>query len=364
VFRFFERSPTPGAALGSVHRALAAVAVAAAILALGTSVAAQSHASAAQLLGQRFGFTTDQLAAVDAGTPVAVVLPSSVDHEIAVAGAVFVRAGAGRLASLLQDVERLETGKGFIRTRKLRNPPRLGDFAGFQLPTADVEALRDCRPGQCDVKLSQDGFDLFAKTDWSAPDAADGVNARARQWSLDYVVAYRKGGDRELAVYLDAGKPQSVAREFEEMTGSPDIWPDALTPLATYFRGYPAAARPGRTSDFFYWSLAEFGLKPVFRINHVVVHGTGSKSGLLHVVAVKQLYASHYFHTAFEVRAVVSDGRPSSEGVYLVMLNMARSDGLTGVLGSLIIKPKATRGSRGGLERALAAIKRMAEAGR
>ncbi|MFO7692263.1 MAG: hypothetical protein R6V57_04160 [Vicinamibacterales bacterium] len=352
-------------ALGFVPRAsAAAVVVAAAILALGVSVAAQSQAPAARVLGQRFGFTTNQLAAVDAGTPVAVVLPSSVDREIAVAGAVLVRATPARLASLLQDVERLETGKGFIRTRKLRNPPRLGDFAGFQLPADDVEALRDCRPGRCDVKLGQDGFDLFAKTDWSAPDAAAGVNARARQWSLDYVLAYRKSGDQKLAVYLDSKKPQSIAREFEEMTGSPDIWPDALTPLATYFRGYPAAARPRRTSDFFYWSLAEFGLKPVFRINHVVVHGTGRASGLLHVVAVKQLYASHYFHTALEVRAVLSDERPSSKGVYLVMLNMARSDGLTGVLGGLIIKPRAISGSRSGLERALAAIKRMAEAKR
>jgi hypothetical protein len=64
-----------------------------------------------------------------------------------------------------------------------------------------------------------------------------------------------------------------------------------------------------------------------------------------------------------EVRAVVSDGRPPGKGVYLVMLNMARSDGLTGVLGGLIIRPRATNGSRNGLERALAAIKRRAEAG-
>ena len=199
--------------------------------------------------------------------------------------------------------------------------------------------------------------------DWSARDAAARVNTLARQRSLDYVLAYRKGGDRKLAVYLDSEEPRSVEREFEELIGRADVWPDALTPLASYFRGYPTASRPRHTTDFFYWSLAEFGLKPVFRINHVVVHGTARTSGLLHVVAVKQLYASHYFHTALEVRAVVSDGRPSGKGVYLVMVNVARSDGLTGVLGGLVIKPKATSGSRGGLERALAAIKRMAEAG-
>lgn len=365
VLRSLSLSRTPGMVQASVLTTSAAVlATAAAILALHASVAAQSHESAAQLLGQRFGFTPSQLAAVDAGTPVAVVLPSSVDREIAVAGAVFLHATGARLVSVLQDVERLESGGGFIRTRKLSAPPQLGDFTGFQLPAADVQALRGCRPGRCDVKLSQNGFDLLAKFDWSAPEAEARVNALARQTSLDYVLAYRKGGTRNLAVYLDSDKPQSVAQEFEEMIGSVALWPDTLTPLAEYLRGYPTAARPRLTRDFFYWSLAEFGLKPVFRINHVVVHGTGRTSGLLHVVAVKQLYASHYFQAAFEVRAVVSDGRPSGKGVYLVMLNMARSDGLTGVLGSLIIKPKATNGSRKGLERALAAIKRIAETGR
>ena len=315
MFRFLTLKRTLSVVPAALLAASAAVlAVAAAVLALHASVAAQSHVSAAQLLGQRFGFTPGQLAAVDAGTPVAVVLPSSVDREIAVAGAVFVHATAARLVSVLQDVERLESGEGFIRTKRLSDPPRLADFAGFQLPAADVEALRDCRPGRCDVKLGQGAFDLLAKIDWSAPDAAARVNALARQASLDYVLAYRKGGNQELAVYLDSDRPQFIAREFEEMIGRVDLWPDVLPPLAKYLRGYPTAARPRLTSDFFYWSMAEFGLKPVFRINHVVVYGTGRTSGPLHVVAVKQLYASHYFHTALEVRAVVSDARPVRQG--------------------------------------------------
>jgi hypothetical protein len=347
----------------SVLTASAAVlAAATAILALHATAAAQSRETTAQLLGRRLGLTPAQLAAVDAGTPVAVVLPSSVDHEIALAGAVFVHATAARLAFVLQDVERLESGRRFLCTKRLSNPPRLGDFAGFQWPADDVEALRSCRPGRCSVKLGRPAFDLLTKIDWSAPDAAARANAFTRQASLDYVLAYQKGGDRNLAIYLDSEKPQSVAREFEEMSSRVDLWPDALAPLTKYLRGYPAAARTRQTSDFFYWSLAEFGLKPVFRINHVVVHRTGRTSGLLHLVAVKQLYASHYFRTAFEVRAVVSDGGPSAKGVYLVTLNMARSDGLTGILGGLISKPRATGGSREGLERALAAIKRMAEA--
>ncbi len=364
MFRSLTLGRTFSLVRAAVLAASAAVLVAAAAVpAQQASVGARSQGPVAQSLGQRFGFTPDQLADVDAGTGVAVVLPSSVDREIAVAGAVFVRATGVRLVSVLQDVERLESGKGFIRTKSLSNPPRLADFAGFELPPADIEALRDCAPGHCDVKLGQGAFDVLAKINWSAPDAAVHVNAFARQSALDYVVAYRKGGNKELAVYLDSDRPQFIAREFDEMISRVDLWPDVLPALATYLRGYPTSARPPMTRDFFYWSMAEFGLKPVFRINHVVVYSTGRSSGPLHVVAVKQLYASHYFHTALEVRVVVNDPRRSAKGVYLVVLNMARSDGLTGLFGG-VIKSRASNGSRDGIERALAAIKRMAEAGR
>ena len=86
----------------------------------------------------------NQLAAADAGTGVAVVLPSSVDHEIAVAGAVFVRADRCRLVSVLQDVERLESGKGFIRTKTPEQPAASG-----RLRRAAVAALRSGGAARC-----------------------------------------------------------------------------------------------------------------------------------------------------------------------------------------------------------------------
>ena len=85
IIRSLTRSPAPGGMRRSGVGTSAAVLAAAAVLALHLSAAAQSHESSAQLFGQRFGFTESQLAAVDAGTSVAVVLPSTVDHEIAIA---------------------------------------------------------------------------------------------------------------------------------------------------------------------------------------------------------------------------------------------------------------------------------------
>jgi hypothetical protein len=51
----------------------------------------------------------------------------------------------------------------------------------------------------------------------------------------------------------------------------------------------------------------------------------------------KMLYASHYFHTALELRFLVKDtARPNAIGFYLISLNRSRSDGLTGLFGGIV----------------------------
>ncbi len=340
--------------LGVLSMACMAVAVAA----LG-----QPRPEAARLdafLRSRFGLTPQQVALVRQGQPVAVALPTTVAREIQVGGAIHVRATAERVTNLLQDVERLESGEGFIRTKRLSDPPRLSDFNDLALPAEDIAALRTCRPGNCEVKLGTGAFDLLAKFDWSAPDVTGRINELARQLSLGYIDAYRRGGDAELAVYRDSARPQFIAAEFADMVTHAGLWPEILRPLDDYLLGYPKTPAPPGSTNFFYWSLADFGLKPVIRLNHVVVFRTGLAEGPEDVVAVKQLYASHYFHTALELRAVVADEGPDPAGSTVVILNMARSDGLTGLFGG-IIKSKARAGSRQGLESALAAIRRMAE---
>ena len=315
------------------------------------------------LLETKFGFSAAQVATIRRGQPVARVLPSSVDREVAIGGAVHVKASAERLVDLLQDVERLESGKSFLATRRLSTPPRLEDFDGLTLPKGDVDALKRCRPGSCDVKLGQGAFDQLKQIDWNQPDAAAAVNRLARRAALEYIQAYRKGGNQELAIYLDTDRPQFIAREFADMLTRTRLLPESIPALSDYLLNFPLASLPPGSSDLFYWSLADFGLKPVVRLNHLVVYSTGEPAGMRYAVAVKQLYASHYFHTALEIRAVIDDAASPGTASYVVVLNMARSDGLTGLFGG-VVKSKVRGRSRESLEKALAAIKRLAEAPR
>jgi hypothetical protein len=108
--------------------------------------------------------------------------------------------------------------------------------------------------------------------------------------------------------------------------------------------------------------MVEFGLKPTVRVNHVVIYPLAARpSGVSHVIAIKQLYASHYFHTALELRFLVEDDRPPvGRGSYLLSIIRSRADGTTGLKGSFL-RPIITRRARTGVRGYLEYLKRQVE---
>src|SRR5215467_3997217 len=93
-------------------------------------------------------FTPAEVQALKAGQSVSKLLASGNDHEIAVAGAVWIKAPMTEGVQAMKDIEHLEHGNGFQVTKRISNPPRLEDFSALELPEADVRDLRKCRPGE------------------------------------------------------------------------------------------------------------------------------------------------------------------------------------------------------------------------
>ena len=136
--------------------------------------------------------------------------------------------------------------------------------------------------------------------------------------------------------------------------------PDALPELRRYLLEYPNAPLADAES-FFYWEKVTFGLKPTIRLNHAVIYRGRTQGRDFGAVAIKQLYATHYFHTALDVSVCVDDGNGgSAPGFYLLTLKGSQQEGLTGVKGSMLRKVVVDK-TRGSLERALASIKRTVE---
>ncbi len=296
----------------------------------------------ARYIDERVKLTPDQLVQLQAGKAVTKLLDADPDSEVAVFGMVWIDAPLERYLASVRDIEQLEKGGNFLATKRISNPPRPEDFEALTLPDEDIADLKDCRIGSCDVKLGGPALTRLQKAvDWSRPSAAADANKAMRVLALEYVNGYLEGGNSRLAVYRDSERSSFVSKEFASLISrTPPLAADMQT-LKQYLLEYPAVTLPNAES-FLYWQNVKFGLKPTIRINHLTI--VPQSTGV--VVASKMLYATHYFWTALDLRALVPDP-PRGRGFWLASVNRGRSDGLSGFKGNVIrgrVRSEAEKG--------------------
>jgi len=343
-----------------VPPAFLAVGFAVVLLIAPASPAAQSGFVNNLLRQERF--SAADLRVLDGGEAVVKSLDTPVRQELAHFGAVYIDAPADRFVDRFVDIEQFERGPGIPQIGRFDISPRLADLASLTLPAKDVTALATCRPGDCDVKLSTAAMARFRnQVDWSSPNAAQQAHEVAREMLLELVRAYQAIGNAALGDYDDAGTPLSVAEQFHALLTSGHLLPLPVPELMAYLDEYPRS-RPSGVEDFFYWSVVDFGLKPTVRVNQVIIYPLAARpSGVSHVIAIKQLYASHYFHTTLELRFLVdAERRADRRGFYLLSITRSRIDGTSGLKGSLL-RPVISRRSRNAVRSYLEHLKRQVE---
>jgi hypothetical protein len=303
------------------------------------------------------------LRARDAGRAVVKTLDTSVRQELAYFGVVAINASPERFIDRFADIVRFERGPGVPQIGRFSASPRAEDLAPLTLPPADIAALAKCRPGDCALKLSADAISRFRdRVDWSSSNVSLQVNAVARDMLLDLVRKYQARGNAALGEYHDDDEPLSVAHEFRAVLASSHPLPLPVPRLLAYLDDYPHN-RPAGATEFFYWSVVDFGLKPTVRVNHVVIYPLDADpSGVSHVIAIKQLYATHYFRSALELRFLAAGQGPDPRGFQLLSLTRSRIDGTSGVRGSLL-RPIISRRSRNAVRGYLEHLKRQVEVG-
>jgi hypothetical protein len=152
------------------------------------------------------------------GAAVTRLLDADPTKEVSAFGAVWIRADPTAYVATVNDIEKLESGGAFRITRRISSPPQLGDFSKLEPGDGDLAALRHCRVGSCELKLSENGLrTLRAEIDWRKPTAKADAVAAFRRLALAYATDYQKGGDAALPEYRDKARPTFVADEFRSM---------------------------------------------------------------------------------------------------------------------------------------------------
>jgi hypothetical protein len=292
---------------------------------------------------QKLNISASERTLLENGKAVVREVETTDRAEILIHGAVYVNGSPSTFLTVYTDVEKLVDGKGFLAAKRFHDPPTVSDLSNLAFDNEDLEALRTCSPGDCEVQLPASSMEAFRSTiDWRSPQAPERANTLARQMALSALEAYQKGGNQALGVYQDKTAPTRVESVFKTVLSRLTELPAYDREFYDYLLKYPHGKRPANTSDFFYWETVKFGLKPTFRINHVIIRQPPDKPDRW-IVANKQLYANHYFQTALDMWLCVPATPSGRSGFYLMTVKGSRQDGLTGFKGRLLRGPVISR---------------------
>jgi hypothetical protein len=307
------------------------------------------------------GLNDDQIREVREGKAIAKILDSPTADQVFVFGSVFINSTPERYLKFASDIDALRKLPSYIALRKFSDPPQLSDLTDFTMDEQDFKQLRNCKPDHCEVQLPTEAMEEFQRSvNWSAPDANDQANRLAQQMALQALLNYEQGGNAALGTYRDKNHPAVVADTFASLLSRSKALPVYLPELREYLLNYPKADS-GNIQSEFYWEKVNFGLKPTLRMVQAIVYQGKSPERPAYAVAVKQLYASHYFESALDLTVCVKDDEhPAHPGFYLITLKGSQQAGLTGLKGGIVRKVAVDK-TRSSLEKALASIKQKLE---
>lgn len=307
------------------------------------------------------GLNDDQIREIHDGKAVAKIMDSPTADQVFVFGSVYINSTPERYLKFASDLDALRKLPSYLALRKFSDPPQLSDLTGFTLNDEDFKQLKNCKPGHCEVQLPAEAMEEFQRSvNWGVPDANDQANRLAQQMALQALVNYERGGSSALGTYRDKNHPAAVAENFASLLSRSKALPVYLPELREYLLNYPKADSSGIESEF-YWEKVNFGLKPTIRMVQAIVYQGKSPERPAYAVAVKQLYASHYFESALDLTVCVKDDEhPAHPGFYLITMKGSQQAGLTGLKGEIVRKVAVDK-TRSSLEKALASIKQNLE---
>jgi hypothetical protein len=300
----------------------------------GAIAAVDGRAEARGYLG-KVGFDATELSSLDAGQVIARSETDKAPGEIVAIAAVRIRAPRDRVVAYYGEMVKYVDGKVTLAFGRFSTPPAIGDVAGLAFDRGEIDDLKSCRPGNCDVRIGGAGLDaLRTAVDWNAPDYVERVNQFAREAVVRYVTAYQEKGDQALITYNDANQAVSLEQQWRGIVANSPYFHVYAPELKDYLERYPTVELTG-ARDVFYWVKENYGaLKTVISVVHAVIYEPPSKPDWV-LVAQKHIYASHYYDASLAVASLLAAEDGGQPATYLIYVNRSRGDLLRGGLGGV-----------------------------
>jgi len=325
---------------------------------LGTnsSLAQISVAEFHNILREKLTFDENDLAALKQGNTVVKLLPGQDNKEVSVAGLVELQVPAQVFLDSFRETMATKSNPAILEIGRFSNQPKLDDLNELTFETRDIEDLRRCVVGDCQLKLSATMIERLRKDiNWDAPDYAVQATQLLKLMLLDYVRDYLARGEVVLIEYSDKEKTVRLAEEQRALRSSSSYINGVLAKSSHYLTNWSTLTN---IENAIVWSKIKSGLKPVIAINHITIYKNQNEIGPQIVVTSKQIYANHYFNSSLALTAFVNvpGVNPTS---YLVYENHSRADGLGGPFGGIkrgIVGDKAVSGLTAILEQSKAKL--------
>lgn len=281
------------------------------------------------------GFSAEEIAALETGQKVVRTIETADKQETAVCGVVRLDGlpefTLDAFRSSLSPKRERSIGPG----ERFSSPPEKDDLAELRLEAGDIEELKKCEVGNCDLNMSARMIRrVRTEIDWAAGDHPDRVNMLFRQMLAEMAAAYTLRGNSALEDYANRKRPVQIARDHLRLLETALLLKEAAPELYRYLIDFPAAG-PSVVESNIYWSTVDFGLKPMITISHVAAWAGDDSAGRQSIVATKQIYASRYLDSSFSLAMLLRVPAAERVETYLIFTDRSRSDALEGVLGDL-----------------------------
>jgi hypothetical protein len=302
------------------------------------------------------GFSPQDLAALERGEPLAKVLGTE-RREVAVVGAIRIKAPRERLFDRYRDVASLR-GDIVLEVGMFGESPRAEDLRSLTVEDYDLETIRDCKPGDCGVRVSAETMARFGReVNWRAADWREQAGSLWRRVLAEYAAGYRATG--ALGDYRNKATPLSVAEEFGVLFDESRYFSPAAPEFFEYLQAFPRVRLAG-AEDIIYWKKDDIGLRPVTSITHLTLYtppSGGSYPRRPALIGTKQIYATHYFDAGLGLTLAFDD---NTGGFYMVSINRARTRSLQSFMRTMV-RSMVLRRSRDAMENILRSTKEKLE---